>query len=149
MARERLEIRLTTVIKAKSDALAGIRREINDIECRGLVLRVQPSGCVWQARLQHAGRDRRVTIGPVDVWTLAHARDAARNIKWHITSDHGVPDAYWIMALHDTLLWEERMRLRTSKVDPDDPKPSRPIVRAREASVTTWTYRQAREEWAT
>ncbi|MGU3420752.1 tyrosine-type recombinase/integrase [Methylobacterium sp. D54C] len=148
MASERVEIRQTTIVKAKADALAGVRREINDVESRGLVLRVQPSGCVWQMRLQHQGKDRRITIGPVDVWSLAHARSAARNIKWHVTSDHGVPDAYWMKSLHDTLLWEDRKTERKGKVDPKDPKPPRAIIHAREERLTTWTYRQARDGWA-
>lgn len=144
---ERIEIRQSTIDRARRDAAAGVRREIADISSRGLVLRVQPSGCVWQARIQHRGKAHRVTIGSIDIWSLAHAREVVRSVRWHVTSDHGVPDAYWVKAQHDRLLWVGRQAERKGKNDPDDPQPNRPLVRAREERVTTWTYRQAREAW--
>lgn len=144
---ERIEIRQSTIDKARRDAAAGERREVADIVCRGLVLRVQPSGCVWQARIQHRGKAYRVTIGSIDIWSLAQAREVGRSVRWHVTSDHGVPDAYWVKAQHDRLLWVERHAERRGKDDPDDPRPNRPLVRAREERLKTWTYRQAREAW--
>lgn len=146
---ERIEIRQSTIDKARRDAAAGGRREIADIACRGLVLRVQPSGCVWQARIQHRGKPYRITIGSIDIWSLAHAREVVRSVRWHVTSDHGVPDAYWVKVQHDRLLWIERQAERKGKDDPDDPQPARSVVRAREERLTTWTYRQAREAWGT
>jgi len=144
---ERIEIRQTTIDKARRDASTGVRREVVDVASRGLVLRVQPSGCVWQARIQHRGKPRRVTIGSLDIWSLAHAREACRNVRWHVSTDHGVPDPYWMKALHDRLLWADRLAERKGKEDPADPAPGRPAVRAREEQASGWTYRQAREAW--
>lgn len=147
MASERIDIRQTTIDKAKRDAAAGVRREINDTECRGLVLRVQPSGCVWQFRLQHQGKDRRITIGPVDIWPLAWARETGRDVRWHVTSNHGVPDPYWIKARHDHHVWVERMKGASAKEKAADPEPGLPATMARTERPRTWTYRRAREEW--
>lgn len=144
---ERIEIRQSTIDKARREAAAGGRREVADIECRGLVLRVQPSGCVWQARIQHRCKAYRVTIGSIDIFSLAHARDVVRSVRWHVTSDHGVPSAYWVKARLDDLLWAERQAERRGKNDPNDPRPARTSVQAREERLTTWTYRQAREAW--
>jgi len=147
MASERKEVRQSTIDKARRDASEGQRREIVDIGGKGLVLRVQPSGCVWQARVQHRGKPHRVTIGPVDIWSLAHAREASRNIHWHVKSDHGVPDARWMKELHDRLLWADRSQERNGDEDPKDPRPARSLVRPREDRLTSWTFRQARAAW--
>ncbi|WP_313899155.1 integrase family protein [Methylobacterium sp. J-090] len=147
MASERIDIRQTTIEKAKRDAAAGVRREINDTGCRGLVLRVQPTGCVWQFRLQHEGKDRRITIGPVDLWPLAWARLTGAQIRWHVTSNHGVPDPYWIKAQRDHHVWSERMKEARPEDRALDPEPKGPPAMARQERARTWTYRRAREEW--
>lgn len=144
---ERIEIRQTTIDKARRDAAAGIRRQVADIEARGLVLRVQPSGCVWQVRVQHERRAYRVTIGPVALWSLAHAREAARNVNWHITRGHGVPEPYWMKSFLDQALWLDRQADRKGKHVPEDPEPHRKVYQPRPERVTTWTYKTARDEW--
>jgi hypothetical protein len=147
MGSQRVEIRSTTLEAARKDAAAGGRREIVDIGGHGLVLRVQPSGCVWQVRVQHKGKPYRVTLGPLDLWPLGYAREAAQSVRWHITTDHGVPDAYWMKSMLDRLAWQDRNKGKAAKDPSADPEPHHQIVRAREERVTTWSYLQARTAW--
>lgn len=79
---------------AKSAAAKGytVRTEIPDAGQPGLYLVVQPSGSMsWAFRYRHAGRPRKLTIGPFVLgedatFTLAKAREAAQEAS-RIVSD--------------------------------------------------------------
>ncbi|RVO67055.1 tyrosine-type recombinase/integrase [Sinorhizobium meliloti] len=79
---------------AKSAAAKGytVRTEIPDAAQPGLYLVVQPSGSMsWAFRYRHAGRPRKMTIGPFVLgedatFTLAKAREAAQEAS-RIASD--------------------------------------------------------------
>ncbi|MDK1494002.1 tyrosine-type recombinase/integrase [Sinorhizobium sp. 7-81] len=79
---------------AKSAAAGGytVRTEIPDAGQPGLYLVVQPSGSMsWAFRYRHAGRPRKMTIGPFVLgedasFTLAKAREAAQEAS-RIVSD--------------------------------------------------------------
>ncbi|MFQ6186333.1 tyrosine-type recombinase/integrase [Sinorhizobium meliloti] len=79
---------------AKSAAAKGytVRTEIPDAGQPGLYLVVQPSGSMsWAFRYRHAGRPRKMTIGPFVLgedatFTLAKAREAAQEAS-RIASD--------------------------------------------------------------
>ncbi|MDX0112607.1 DUF4102 domain-containing protein [Sinorhizobium meliloti] len=79
---------------AKSAAAKGytVRTEIPDAGQPGLYLVVQPSGSMsWAFRYRHAGRPRKMTIGPFVLgedatFTLAKAREAAQEAS-RIVSD--------------------------------------------------------------
>ncbi|MEY9631309.1 tyrosine-type recombinase/integrase [Sinorhizobium fredii] len=79
---------------AKSAAAKGysVRTEIPDAGQPGLYLVIQPSGSMsWAFRYRHAGRPRKMTIGPFVLgedatFTLAKAREAAQEAS-RIVSD--------------------------------------------------------------
>src|SRR5262249_1688730 len=56
------------------------RVEYFDEDVTGLALRVSPTGAkTWTVLYRHRGRLRRLTLGSVDVITLAKARERARD----------------------------------------------------------------------
>jgi hypothetical protein len=59
------------------------RIEYYDTDVTGLALRVTPSGAKsWTVRYWHGRRQRRLTIGDTDAFTLAQARDEARDVLY-------------------------------------------------------------------
>jgi integrase len=59
------------------------RIEYYDTDVIGLALRVTPSGAKsWTVRYWHGRRQRRLTIGDTDAFTLAQARDEARDVLY-------------------------------------------------------------------
>lgn len=59
---------------------AATRREYFDAKVAGLALRVTPTGAkTWTLLYRHRGRLRRLTLGSLDVVTLAQARERARD----------------------------------------------------------------------
>ncbi len=126
-----------TLDKAARDAKAGQRYGMQDGECRGLVLRVQPTGPVWQARFENAGRRYRILIGLVDLWQIAWAREACRNIREYVRA-YGVPDRAWIDNVRRTRLWEEAGRQGQQPWPAAAPKAERP---------RGWTYAEACDAW--
>ena len=76
MARRALTARTVASIKP----VPGKRLEIFDDEVPGLALRVTPQGAKsWAVLYRHRGRRRRLTLGSLDVLTLAQARERARD----------------------------------------------------------------------
>ena len=57
------------------------RVEYVDTKVGGLALRVMPTGAKsWTIRYRHRGRLRRMTLGTLDVVSLAKARERARDL---------------------------------------------------------------------
>jgi hypothetical protein len=55
-----------TPLRIKNEKPRTVRAEIADGRCRGLYLVVQPSGGKsWAVRYRHAGKPRKLTLGPV------------------------------------------------------------------------------------
>jgi integrase len=100
-------ITTATVSKAKADARPGARRyDIVDAKSRGLSLRVSPSGVQWSLRFQLNGKDKRLALGDVDLWTIAEARSLVDRAQGMIRDRMGIPDEVWL----------DRMRAREGKV---------------------------------
>ncbi|UYO00175.1 MAG: integrase family protein [Devosia sp.] len=124
-------INAAIVAKAKADARPGAKRyEVSDSRAKGLVLRVGPSGAVWQFRYAVDKRDVRLAIGDVDTWTIAEARDLVVRGQAMLRDRSGLPNAEWI----------ERMLVRTGKIAEATmaPAPEKP------RDVFRWTFEQGR-----
>lgn len=84
--------KLESISKAASAKSYSVRTEIPDAGQPGLYLVVQPSGSMsWAFRYRHAGRPRKMTIGPFVLgedatFTLAKARESAQEAS-RIVSD--------------------------------------------------------------
>ncbi|MCO6422242.1 tyrosine-type recombinase/integrase [Sinorhizobium meliloti] len=84
--------KLESISKAASAKSYSVRTEIPDAGQPGLYLVVQPSGSMsWAFRYRHAGRPRKMTIGPFVLgedatFTLAKARESAQEAS-RVVSD--------------------------------------------------------------
>jgi integrase len=80
--------RLTAVSVRNAKPIPGQRREIPDPGCPGLYLIIQPSGAKsWAVRYRHAGKPRKLTIGPWPKVTLEHARKDATAALLQVKQD--------------------------------------------------------------
>jgi integrase len=129
-----LIITAATISKAKVDARPGAGRyEIVDVRARGLVLRVSPTGAQWQLRYAVNGKDRRLALGSVDMWSIAEARDLVGRARAMLRDRVGIPDDDWL----------DRQRQREGKGE---------VVRQAETPAVPrqafkWTFTQGRAEW--
>jgi integrase len=90
-------ITAATITKARADARPGAPRyEIVDARARGLVLRVSPTGAQWQLRYAVNGRDKRLALGSVDMWSIADARDLVGRAQRMLRDRTGIPDEDWL-----------------------------------------------------
>lgn len=124
-------ITAAVVAKAKADAKPGVRRyEISDARAKGLVLRVGPTGVIWQFRYAVDKRDVRLFIGDVDTWSIAEARDVVARAQAMLRDRSGLPNAEWI----------ERLLIRTGKIAEATlaPAPEKP------RDAFKWTFEQGR-----
>ena len=65
----------------KSIKPSSKRVEYVDTKVPGLALRITPNGMkTWAVRYRHRGRQRRLTLGSLDVITLAKARERVRDL---------------------------------------------------------------------
>ena len=127
-------ITAAVVAKAKADARPGSKRyEVSDARAKGLVLRVGPTGAVWQFRFAVNGKDTRLALGDIDTWTIAEARDIVGRGQAMLRDRSGMPDAKWI----------ERLLVRTGKIAEATmaPVPEKP------RDVFKWSFEQGRAEF--
>lgn len=128
-----VDIKETTIKKAKADAVPGGRRyDIVDAKSRGLSLRVSPTGVQWSLRFQINGSDKRLALGGVDMWSIAEARSLTVRAQEMLRDRVGYPDDVWL----------DRMRLREGKVEK--------VTDATEPPMTArqrfkWTFSQGRQ----
>lgn len=128
-----VEIKNTTIAKAKADAKPGGRRyDIVDAKSRGLSLRVSPTGVQWSLRFQLNGRDKRLALGDVDLWTIPEARSLTDRAQGMIRDRMGIPDEVWL----------DRMRQREGKVA-EVTLVERPDTQPR--ARFKWTYAEGRK----
>ncbi|MGH2448387.1 MAG: Arm DNA-binding domain-containing protein, partial [Chloroflexota bacterium] len=76
-----METGLTRLTKTRIESLrpGGKQRDISDLERRGLVLRIEPSGSkLWLFRYKFAGRPHRLALGAYPGMSLALARAEAQ-----------------------------------------------------------------------
>ncbi|WP_108398276.1 integrase family protein [Devosia submarina] len=86
----------STLAKAKTDAVpGGSAYEITDARSQGLELRVRPRGAMWCLRYKVAGKSKRLTIGSVDLLSIAEARQVASDAQAVIRSG-GFLDEGWM-----------------------------------------------------
>lgn len=124
-------INAAIVAKARADAKPGVPRyEVSDARAKGLVLRVGPSGAVWQFRYAVDKRDVRLTLGDIDTWSIAEARDVVSRGQALLRDRTGLPDADWL----------ERLLKRSGKIEVATlaPAPERP------RDVFKWTFEAGR-----
>ncbi len=124
-------ITASIVAKAKADAKPGAKRyEISDSRAKGLVLRVGPSGAVWQFRYAVNKRDVRLALGDVDTWTIAEARDIVSRGQAILRDRLGLPNDAWV----------ERLLVRSGKVAEATmaPAPEKP------SDLFKWTFERGR-----
>lgn len=89
-----------TIEKARADAQPGAARyEVTDTKATGLILRVGPSGALWQLRFRLSGKDHRLTLGTVDMWTLTEVRDLVHRGQDLLRNRTGIPDDRWLEAV--------------------------------------------------
>ncbi len=120
-------ITAAVVAKARKESVAGAKQaDISDIQAPGLVLRVQATGAVWQFRFEMHGRSSRLTLGSVDEWTIAEARDLVSEARKLIRGRIRRPDDEWVH--------EQRVAGGKAAVAP---------VAAVHRQSTYWTYKQA------
>ena len=102
----RTTITAATIVKAKADSKpGGDRYDLVDAKSTGLSLRVSPSGVQWSLRFQVAGKDKRLALGSVDLWTITEARSIAARAQDMLRDRMGIPDEAWL----------DRLRLREGK----------------------------------
>lgn len=93
-----------TIDKARSDARPGAPRyEVTDSKSTGLILRVGPSGAVWQLRFRLSGKDHRLSLGTVDMWSLAEVRDLVHRGQDMLRNRTGVPDDRWLESMQKAM----------------------------------------------
>lgn len=73
-------VRLTPQVLRTLPAIEGRRTDYFDQLRRGLVLRVSPTARSWAVTWKRRGRQERVTLGELELLTLAQARERARKI---------------------------------------------------------------------
>lgn len=123
----KLVITAAVVAKARKESVAGAKQlDITDVQAPGLVLRVQATGAVWQFRFEMHGRSSRLTLGSVDEWTIAEARDLVAEARKLIRGRIRRPDDDWVH--------EQRVAMGKSAAAP---------VAAVHRQSTYWTYKQA------
>lgn len=126
-------ITATTISKAKADAKPGARRyDIVDARSRGLSLRVSATGVQWSYRFQINGSDKRLSLGSVDMWSIAEARSLSVRAQEMIRDRVGYPDDAWL----------DRIRQREGKIA------AATLVEQPAAQVRQrfkWTFSQGRE----
>ncbi|SDH09698.1 tyrosine-type recombinase/integrase [Pelagibacterium luteolum] len=90
-------ITAATVSAARKDAVPGGRRyDIVDARTRGLSLRVSPKGIQWSFRFQVTGKDKRLALGSVELWTIAEARSIVDRGQEMLRDRIGIPDEAWL-----------------------------------------------------
>lgn len=120
-------ITAATLAKVRKESVAGAKQaDIADVQAPGLVLRVQATGAVWQFRFEMHGRSSRLTLGSVDEWTIAEARDLVSEARKLIRGRIRRPDDEWVH--------EQRVAGGKTAAAP---------VAAVHRQSTYWTYKQA------
>jgi len=131
-------INASIVAKAKADARPGAARyEISDARAPGLVLRVGPRGAVWQFRFAVTGSDRRVTLGDIETWSIAEARDIVGRGQQMLRDRTAIPDDDWV----------ERWLTRSGKTTEATMAPV--VVEARPRELFLWSLADARQAYLT
>lgn len=124
-------ITAAVVAKARKESVPGARQaDISDAQVPGLVLRTGATGAVWQFRFEMHGRSTRLTLGAVDEWSIAEARDLVMEGRKLIRGRIRRPDDAWVH--------EQRVALG---------KAAAPAKAAEHRQSTYWTYRQAVEAY--
>lgn len=78
-----MTVKLTAKAVATLPAVPGKRMEYFDASVPGLALRVTPTGArSWSVLYRHRGRLRRMTLGALDLLSLADARERARDLLY-------------------------------------------------------------------
>jgi integrase len=127
-------ISAATVAKAKADARPGAKRyEVVDARARGLVLRVSATGAQWQLRYALNGKDTRLALGGIDMWTIAEARDLVGRAQAMLRDRTGLPDADWLDRMRRVLGKAEATPMATPVAKPRD--------------LFAWTYKQGRDAY--
>lgn len=122
------------IAKAKADAKPGAARyEVVDARARGLVLRVSPTGAQWQFRYALNGKDTRLALGNVDMWTIAEARDLVVRAQAMLRDRTGLPDQDWLDRMRRVLGKAEAMPAAIPVAKPRD--------------LFAWTYAQGRDAY--
>lgn len=86
----------STIAKARADAVpGGVSYEITDAKSQGLELRVRPRGAMWCIRFKVSGKSKRVTVGSIDLLSVAEARQVASDAQAVLRSG-GVLDDAWM-----------------------------------------------------
>ncbi|ODT79154.1 MAG: hypothetical protein ABS76_21445 [Pelagibacterium sp. SCN 64-44] len=125
-------ITATTIAKAKADSGPGCRRhDIVDAKSRGLSLRVSATGVQWSLRYQMGGKDKRLALGDVDLWTIAEARSIVDRAQQMLRDKMGVPDEPWL----------DRMRAAMGKAEAVTMAAPDPAPR----QVFAWTFAEGRK----
>lgn len=106
-----------SIASAKAAAKPGCKQyEITDLKSQGLRLRVGARGARWQLRFKTKGQNVRLDIGDVDEWSVAEARDIARQAQADIRSGLKKPNQQWV----------DEQRIRLGKLEaPEKPQDDR------------------------
>jgi integrase len=75
---------LTRLTSTRAEALkpGAKQRDVSDPECRGLLLRIEPSGSkTWLFRYKLKGKPHRLSLGSFDSTTLKDARERAGELR--------------------------------------------------------------------
>ncbi|MFC4172479.1 hypothetical protein ACFOYU_10445 [Microvirga sp. GCM10011540] len=98
-----VDIKLTTLQKARKDQAAGKVLDITDSRARGLVLRVKRRSIQWTWKAERDGRTFRLVLGDCDpdqqdgtLLSIAEARDLAEKATTDFRAGRGVPKADWL-----------------------------------------------------
>ena len=127
-------ITATTIAKAKADSGPGCRRhDIVDARSRGLSLRVSATGVQWSLRYQIGGKDRRLALGDVDLWTIAEARSIVDRAQQMLRDKMGIPDEAWLDRMRSAMGKAEAVTLTVP-----DPAPRQ---------VFAWTFAEGRTKF--
>lgn len=130
-----IDIKETTLKRAKADALPGGRRyDIVDSKSTGLSLRVSPRGVQWSLRFQINGSDKRLALGSVDMWSIGDARGIATRAQEMLRDETGYPDKVWL----------DRIRQREGKIAAAN-LIEQPAAQVRQRFK--WTFNKGREEF--
>ncbi len=121
-----------SIASAKAAAKPGCKQyEITDLKSQGLRLRVGARGVRWQLRFKIQGDNVRLDIGDIDEWSIAEARDIARQAHADIRSGLKKPNQQWV----------DEQRIRLGKIEP----PAKPQDDRR--LDFKWTWEIAKEKY--
>ena len=128
-----IDIKVPTVTRALADSRNGVDRyEVADSRAKGLRLRVSAGQVIWQFRFMMDKKPTRLTLGSVDTWTIAEARQLVSDASVVIRGKIRRPDEAWVA---------EQLVAHGKVEAPAEPEP------VPHTPATTWTWEQAKTEF--